>query len=144
MPGWWTWSTAAKSRALNASSPFFMSASRCVVRLVSRAVVVMTALLLLCCRPVADGRRGLPPQPCADMLSQRGWRQPRADHAHARPTRGPPGDQPGCPCGSPPGTDDKICPERLRSLALPLVAGAALAPNRYLSMARSTAFAIAW
>jgi len=38
----------------------------------------------------------------------------------------------------------KVCPERLCALALPLVSGAALAPNRYLSMARSTAFAIAW
>src|SRR5271166_3295506 len=44
MSGWWTVSTAAKSRSLNASSPFFMSASRCAVRLVS-VVAGMTRFL---------------------------------------------------------------------------------------------------
>src|SRR4030088_2378342 len=45
MSRWWTWSTVAKSRSLNASSPFFMSASRCVVRLsVSVVVAIMTPL----------------------------------------------------------------------------------------------------
>jgi hypothetical protein len=43
MSGWWTSSTAAKSRALKASSPFFMSASRRAVRLVSSIVVGMMA-----------------------------------------------------------------------------------------------------
>src|SRR6266566_9828236 len=43
MLGWWTASTAAKSRALNASSPFFMSASRCAVRLVVSVVGGMMA-----------------------------------------------------------------------------------------------------
>jgi len=41
MAGWWTSSTTAKSRALNASSPFFMSASRRAVRLVSWVGMVM-------------------------------------------------------------------------------------------------------
>src|ERR1700726_1059171 len=43
MSRWWTWSTVAKSRSLNASSPFFMSASRRVVRLwVSVVVAIVT------------------------------------------------------------------------------------------------------
>src|SRR5580704_8967352 len=42
MSGWWTVSTVAKSRALNASSPFFMTASRRAVRLVSVEVDIMT------------------------------------------------------------------------------------------------------
>src|SRR6266567_3038842 len=46
MSGWWTSSTAAKSRALNASSPFFISASRCAVRLVSVVADMMTPLLV--------------------------------------------------------------------------------------------------
>src|ERR1700730_2173990 len=41
MSGWWTVSTAAKSRALNASSPFFINASRRAVRLVSVVVGIM-------------------------------------------------------------------------------------------------------
>src|SRR6185436_11065900 len=41
MSGWWTVSTAAKSRALNASSPFFMSASRCSVRVEVLVLVAM-------------------------------------------------------------------------------------------------------
>src|SRR2546428_9921539 len=41
MFGWWTVSTAAKSRALNASSPFFMSASRCAVRVALSVMVAM-------------------------------------------------------------------------------------------------------
>src|SRR6185312_13519255 len=46
MSGWWTVSTVAKSRALNASSPFFMSASRRAVRLVSVVVGMMTSFLV--------------------------------------------------------------------------------------------------
>src|ERR1700722_12858288 len=42
MSGWWTVSTVGKSRALNASSPFFISASRRAVRLVSVVVGMMT------------------------------------------------------------------------------------------------------
>src|ERR1700692_3762078 len=43
MSGWWTVSTVAKSRALNASSPFFISVRRCAVRLVPSVGVVMMA-----------------------------------------------------------------------------------------------------
>src|SRR6476646_8727750 len=46
MSGWWTWSTAAKSRALKASSPLFISASKCAVRLVSVVVGMMTSFLV--------------------------------------------------------------------------------------------------
>jgi hypothetical protein len=45
MSGWWTASTASKSRALNASSPFVMSSNRCAVRLVVWVALGMTALL---------------------------------------------------------------------------------------------------
>src|SRR5882762_1338857 len=41
MSGWWTVSTAAKSRALNASSPLFISASRCAVRAALSVMVAM-------------------------------------------------------------------------------------------------------
>src|SRR6185312_12535558 len=46
MSGWWTSSTAAKSRALNASSPLFISASRRAVRLVSVVAVMMAPFLV--------------------------------------------------------------------------------------------------
>src|SRR4029077_19899253 len=46
MSGWWTSSTAAKSRALNASSPLFISASRRAVRLVSVVMGMMTSFLV--------------------------------------------------------------------------------------------------
>src|SRR5712675_273258 len=48
MSGWWTSSTAAKSRALNASSPFFISARRRAVRLVVSVVAgIVTPFLVV-------------------------------------------------------------------------------------------------
>jgi len=47
MSGWCTAFIPAKSWALNASSPFFMSSSRCAVRVVVSVVVVMGSLFLV-------------------------------------------------------------------------------------------------
>jgi hypothetical protein len=52
---------------LNASSPFFISARRCAVRLAPWVVVVMRAPLLVC----GGGRSAEPPRHPGNNLSQR-------------------------------------------------------------------------
>jgi hypothetical protein len=56
MSGWWTAFIAATFWELKASSPCFMSASRCAVRSGLPVVVVMRFLIWSVMRKVAGGR----------------------------------------------------------------------------------------